>query len=289
METSQTPVIPIRQAMVRIAGYEVLSICMANDSIGAGVRMICGLLGVSYPRQLRKLQSDPDFRDCLIMARVEIAGQQRVAYFIIAEFIPLWLKGIHPSKVAPEARETLEEFRSVAVQTLRAYFFPQTNAQPQAASPRQPPPQPPQPSPAAPAVSVFDMLRAIGGQIVEVANRMEQEYREMEAWRNRMERQHDQEVEWMTDAKHQMLLQREEMEIFWSIVLGKASATEDALSADHHQTLEFLLRYHQRVTGQPRAQIQRELLMAVGVADLSHLQEKDWKQIVTWFRQRLGW
>src|SRR5262249_37168640 len=120
-----------------------------------------------------KLQTDPDFRDCLILAKVEIAGKKRVAYFIIAEFIPLWLKGIHPSKVAPEARETLAEFRSVAVQTLRAFFFPESKAQQQSAAPKQEPAQ------ALPAqddgsLSVYDLHRAL-------ISRMEQEDREKEA------------------------------------------------------------------------------------------------------------
>lgn len=140
MKTSHTPVIPARQAMVRIAGYDILSICMANGTIGAGVRMICDLLGVDHPGQVRKLQADSAFHDCFILAKVEIAGKQRVTRFIIAEFIPLWLKEIHPSKVKPEARETLIEFQRVAVQALRAFFFPEARAQ-QSAPPKEQPKQ----------------------------------------------------------------------------------------------------------------------------------------------------
>jgi hypothetical protein len=43
-----------------------------------------------------------------------------------------------------------------------------------------------------------------------------------------------------------------------------------------------------RTTGQPLAAIKRELLKMVGAAESGHLQEADWKQIVAWFRQRLG-
>jgi hypothetical protein len=71
--------------------------------------------------------------------------------------------------------------------------------------------------------------------------------------------------------------------------LGNTSATEGALSADHQQTLQLLLRREQQVTGQPRAALERELLKAVDVAELRYLQENDWKQVVGWFRQRLGW
>jgi hypothetical protein len=33
MATSQTPVIPIKQAMVEIAGYQILAICTEDGSI----------------------------------------------------------------------------------------------------------------------------------------------------------------------------------------------------------------------------------------------------------------
>ncbi len=298
METSQTPVIPSRQAMVRIAGYEVLAICTADGNVAAGVRMICGLLGIHYLRQMRKLQTDPDFRDCLILAKIEIAGQQRVVWFIIAEFIPLWLKGIHPSKVAPEARETLEEIRSVAVQALRAFFFPETREQPQAAPPKEAPKQVPPSSPQATPVasSVPELLRALAGNALALADtaltlaaRVEQDGVKQEQRLGLLEHQQAQDVAWMADAHHQMQLQREATEVLWSVVLGSASAPEEALSADQQHTLQLLLRYHQQATGQPARATEREVLSLVGAAGLSHLRQEDWKPILAWFRQRLGW
>ncbi|HEY7124925.1 MAG TPA: phage antirepressor N-terminal domain-containing protein [Ktedonobacterales bacterium] len=310
VKTSRTPIIPFKQAMIRIAGYEILAICTADGNTAAGVRMICDLLGVDRPSQIHKLQTDSAFRDCLILAQVEIAGKQRVAHFIIAEFIPLWLKGIEPSRVKPEARETVEELRSVAVQALRAFFFPGAKTQ-QQSTPLPKPEAHPLPPPDLTSVSVYDLLRAIARHTETVANhleqehgemeawkveidravinRLEQEHREMEAWKAQIDRQRDQEAAWKAEMQHQLQLQREQTEVLWSVVLGNASASEEALSADQQQALQLLLHHQHKLTGQPRATIQRELLAVVGVAGLSHLQQKDWKQVLAWFRQRQGW
>jgi hypothetical protein len=271
--------------MVRIAGYEVLSICTADGSVAAGVRMICGLLGIHYLRQLRKLQTDPDFRDCLILAKVEIAGQQRVVWFIIAESIPLWLKGIHPSKVAPEARETLEEFRSVAVQTLRAFFFPETREPPkQSAPPKPEPPQPPLPPPDAPPVSMFDMLRT-------VINSMEQEHHEIQAWKARLTTvEQEQRVLADQHTKAQRQLQALQTEVLALQTARKDSppAADAALSGEHEEVLYVLLYCAELITGQPEEDLGRELLAKAGVQEMGQIREADWFDMVVWLVKRLG-
>jgi hypothetical protein len=129
---------------------------------------------------------------------------------------------------------------------------------------------------------VFDMLRA-------VINRVEQDHREMEAWKAQIDRQRNEEAAWKAEMHHQMQLQREATEVLWSVVLGSASAPEGALSTDQQQALQLLLHHQHKVTGQPRAALERELLALVGVAEFRHPQQADWKPIMAWFRQRLGW
>jgi hypothetical protein len=127
-----------------------MAVLFENNSIGASVRMTCDLLGVDHRDQIRKIRADRAIHDSLVLAIVETEGGPQETNVIIAEAIPLWLKGIHPSKVAPEARETLEEFRNVAVETLRAFFFPETREQPrQSAPPKLEPEAQPLPPPKA--------------------------------------------------------------------------------------------------------------------------------------------
>lgn len=289
MDAQMTPIIPIKQVLVSFAGHEFLAVQLPDGRIAVVLRHFCEALHLNFWGQIERIQVNQALSKNLLLVRIKTPGGPQVVHALVVSALSLWLGGFRLGRHSEEKQALIRLLQTDAADAFTSHFYkvdPQAQPQPQAKAPQ--PPQPPLPS-SAPAVSVFDALRAIGGQIVEVANRMEQEYQEMAAWRNSMERQHEAEVAWMTDAKHQMQLQREEMEIFWSIVLGKASAAEGPLSADHHQTLEFFLHYHQRVTGQPRAAIERELLKAIGVVDLSHLQESDWKRVVAWFRQQLGW
>ncbi len=137
METSQTPVTPIRQAMVNIAGHRVLGVLLEGGHVAASLRMICDLLGLSYPAQMRKIRADRAIQDSLILAVVKTAGGPQETNVIIAEAIPIWLAHIHENKVAPEVRDTLIEFQRVAVQTLRAFFFPEEKTRQQSAPPKE--------------------------------------------------------------------------------------------------------------------------------------------------------
>jgi hypothetical protein len=228
--------------------------------------MICDLLGVDRPTQMHKLQTDSAFRDCLILARVEIGGQQRTAHFISAEFITLWLKGIHPSKVAPEVRETLEEFRSVAVQTLRAFFFSETKGQPHSASPKQEPKAAPLPQQDEQPPTAPELLR-------RAAARMEQDQREAAAWQAEIQRS----VRFLA----------EEREALWLVVTHHAPAFPGALSADHLRTLHLLLRACHLVNGQPIGDLEHELATLLGVAQISQIQEAAWERLLAWVAQRL--
>jgi hypothetical protein len=151
METTRTAITPVKQAFVEIAGHTVLAFLLPDGRIAAAFRMICNILGISHRTQVRSVQANPTIADLLLLVKIEIVGTPQEMNVIIAEAIPMWLASIHESKVAPEARETLEEFQRVAVQTLRAFFFPEEKTRQQSAPPREEAQRaaPPQPEPAA--------------------------------------------------------------------------------------------------------------------------------------------
>jgi hypothetical protein len=304
VKTSLTPLIPVDQSVVTIAGHEIPAVRLSDGNVGAPLRAFCEMLHLDYSTQVQKVRTHPAIYDKLVLVLLKTSGGSQEANIIIAEAIPIWLTSMHISRVAPQSRELLRICQRDAARTIRSKFFPEVQGQQQSIPPRPKPstpqqqqstpkqepkqsppprsaPQPaPLPPPDVPSMSVYDMLRA-------VINRMEQEHRETEARQARIDREHHEDVAWKAEMHHQMQLQREQTEVLWSVILGSASANEGALSADHLQMLELMMSYHQKVTGQPRAAIQRELLATVGVAELRHLQETDWKQIVGWFRQRL--
>lgn len=319
MKISQTPIVPVKQAMVRIAGYDILAICMADGNTAAGLRMICDLLGVDRVGQLRKLQVDPAFRGCLILARVEIAGKQQVARFIIAEFIPLWLKGIHPSKVAPEARETLEEIRSVAVDALRAFFFPETKAQPQAAPPKDEPKRsaPPRQEPDYDALPPPEEEgeNAYWGYMIWAHDGLERHIRGLDAFQKRTEawmvqaqqyfeedaevlNQHTKILNQHTEALNEfkkelkaLVAQVRQLEGQMGALTARVTRLETPgpLNAEHLGEMRGLMQALGHQTGQQAPALERELAAAFGVEVLEQLPEAGWGQIAAWLHQRLGW
>lgn len=266
METSKTPVIPIRQAIVKIAGHNVLGVLLTGNRIAASSRMICDLLGIDHRTQIRKILADRAIYDSLLLAQVEIAGKKRVANVIIAEAIPIWLAHIHENKVAPEARETLMEFQRVAVQTLRAFFFPETRAQPKSAPPKQEPESAPLPPPQEPPVSELDYFRlgieGIGRKEAKQDARLDK---------------HDQQIAMVIEEVDRIAEQVTDL------------AETGPLEWEHKIELRIRLQALEYQTGQPGFVLGRELVATFGVEVIEQLPEARWGQIVAWFKKRLGW
>ncbi len=271
METSKTPVIPIRQAIVKIAGHNVLGVLLTGNRIAASSRMICDLLGIDHRTQIRKILADRAIYDSLLLAQVEIAGKKRVANVIIAEAIPIWLAHIHENKVAPEARETLMEFQRVAVQTLRAFFFPETREPPHSAPPKQE--AEPLPPPQEPPLTGLEHLH-IGIESI-----------------GQKERQHDARLK-----QHAARLDKHEARI--EMIFEEVARVEDQVTDlaetgplvwEHQIVLRTRLEALEHQTGQTTGALKRELAATFGVEVIEQLPEARWGQIVAWFQQRLGW
>ncbi|HEY7125782.1 MAG TPA: phage antirepressor N-terminal domain-containing protein [Ktedonobacterales bacterium] len=267
METSKTPVIPIRQAIVNIAGHNVLGVLLTGNRVAASTRMICDLLGVDHRTQIRKILANRAIYDSLLLAQVEIAGRKRVANVIIAEAIPMWLAHIHESKVAPEARETLIEFQRVAVQTLRAFFFPETREQSQSAPPKPEPVAAPIPPPQEPPLSGLDHIH-IG------IDSIGQKEMEQDARLDRLEKQR------AGDYKV--------LEILCEQISDLMDA-DGSLAWEHQIVLHTRLKALEHHSGQSRGALERELADTFGVQVIEQLPEASWGRIMAWFEQRLGW
>lgn len=314
MKVSQTPVTPVKQAMVKIAGHNILAVVFDDNSIGAGVRMICDLLGVHHIAQLRKIRADRAIHDKLILATVQTAGGPHETNVIIAEAIPIWLKGIEPSRVSPEARQTLMEFQRVAVDALRTFFFPEAKAQPsappkqkpaQALPPKEepkqsaPPKQEPEPATLPPSEEEDEMAyweEMSGGMIG-----LEKQLRRFYAFQKRTEGQMvrvqqyfqedavalNQHEERLNALAAQVKHQGEQLGTLTELV--NRLMTPGSLTAEHQGELRARLRAVAHQARQPVSAIERELAAACGVETISQLPEARWGEIAAWFQQRLGW
>ncbi len=288
MSADQTPVKPIKQAVVVIAGHAILAVLFENNQIGASIRMICDLLGIDHRRQIRKIRADRAIHDKLILAIVETDGGPQETNVIIAEAIPLWLKGIEPGRVKPEARATLEEFQRVAVQTLRAFFFPEEKTQQHSAPPRpEPEAAPLPPPPQEPPLSGLDHLHlgidSIGRKDAEQDARLtslEQNQAKQGARLDRAERHLGQQYDEMTIVFEEMNRLKEQVTNL---------ASTGPLAFAHQVELHTRLKALEHHSGQARGALERELADTFGVQVIEQLAEADWGRILAWFQQRLGW
>jgi hypothetical protein len=311
METSQTPVIPVKQAMVNIAGHSVLGVLLEGGYVAASLRMICDLINVDYMGQMRKIRADRAIYDSLILATVETAGGPQETNVIIAEAIPIWLKAIQPSRVSPAARETLIEFQRVAVQTLRAFFFPETKAGPaQSAPPKEapaqsaPPKEEPEPASLPPPEEEVPYWHGIYGGLIG----LEQHTRELAVFQKRTKAEMVRIQQYLTEHadalnRHDEALQQikemlrqheawignlsEQVQMLTALVNRLLAA--GSLTADHYGELRARIRAAAHQAGQPASAIERELTAALGVETLSQLTESAWGEIAAWFQARLGW
>jgi hypothetical protein len=218
MKTTRTPITPVKQAFVEIAGHRILAFLLPDNRIVAAFRMICNLLGVDHRSQLRRVQADPTLSNLLMVVKIDIVGTPQEMNVIVAEAIPMWLANIHESKVALEARETLAEFQRVAVQTLRAFFFPEPRAQQQRSAPPKAPP-PPLPAQDDLSLSAYDLFRAAIARLEQedlqrearLIQRFEQGHQRLEARIDSVDRQHVEDVARMAEKGHEISLQAEQI------------------------------------------------------------------------------
>ncbi|HEY7126696.1 MAG TPA: phage antirepressor N-terminal domain-containing protein [Ktedonobacterales bacterium] len=301
METTRTAITPVKQALVEIAGHAVLAFLLPDGRIAAAFRMICNILGVNHRGQIRSVQADSTISDLLLLVKIDIMGTPQEMNVIIAEAIPMWLANIHESKVAPEARETLMEFQRVAVDALRAFFFPETKAQ-HSAPPKEEPKHsaPPKQEPAAPPpleedeMAYMDNLAAghIGQELHLRALvafqkrteaqmiRVQQYFEEDAAGLNRHE-------ERLNALAAQVKQQGEQMSTL-SALVNRLMAS-DLLTADHQGEMRARIQAVAHQAGQSASAIEHELAAAFGVETIGQLPEARWGEIAAWFHQRLGW
>lgn len=300
MKTSQPPVTPVKQSTVIIAGFEIIVVLLADGRVAAAFHMFCDMLSLAYTSQVRKVQAHPTIGDCLISAYIETNGGIQEANVIIAEAIPIWLSGIHPNKVSPEARKILDICQLDAVRTIRQKFFLEVEAESgQTLPPKEEPAQtlPPKEEPAQsappkeepePAVlppeeesyTYWDHMAL--GQIG-----LEQEMRELLKFMRQAKADREQIIELF--QRHKKRLDRLEAQVDALNEQVKHLSAGTLLTTIHQAQLQVLIRAWEFKSGQPASTIEQELAAAFGVETVSQITEAAWGEMMAGFRDRLGW
>jgi hypothetical protein len=275
MQPEMSPLIPVDQAVIHFAGHDFLIVRFSDGRVAVVFSHLCEALDLDRWGQTKRIQASSTLSKNFLLVRIKTPGGPQVVNALVTSVLSLWLGGFRMGRLSEEKRALIRLLQTDAADAFNSHFYTvdtQARQQQQAEAPSHV--QQSVPQQIATPLSVPEMVRAL-------ADRIEQD-------ELKKARQHAEDVAKQAEMQHQLQLQQGEIAVLWSVLLSRASAGEGALSADHHQTLELLMDQDHRVTGQPLAAIRRELLKMVGAAGLDHLQETDWKQIVAWFRQRMG-
>ena len=84
------------------------------------VKDICKNIGLGYPSQYEKIQSDDSYESKLI--KVQTAGGMQEVFTIPIGKLNGWLFSINPNKVKPEVKEKLIEYKKECFDVLNSYF-----------------------------------------------------------------------------------------------------------------------------------------------------------------------
>lgn len=82
-----------------------------------------GVMGLSWPRQFAKLSADQTA--CVAFKAIQLPGddQARRAMGVSLDTFAVWLARLQPSRVRPEARDTVIAYQREAGRALREHFF----------------------------------------------------------------------------------------------------------------------------------------------------------------------
>jgi hypothetical protein len=274
-----TPLIPIKQVVVSFAGHEFLAVQLPGGQIAVVFRHFCEALDLNFVGQMQRIQANPTLSQNFLLVRITTPGGPQVVYVLTISVLSLWLGGFRLGRLSEEKRRIIIQLQEHAEAAFARPFQVSETVEPPKEEPKAP--LPPASS------SVAELLRTLAGTAMELAGRVEQDGVSLEQRLGLVERQQMADAAWKAEMHHQMQLQHEQIEVLWSVVLGRASAPEDALSADQQHTLQLLLHYHQQAKGQPTRAAEREVLGLVGAAGLHQLRQEDWKPILAWFRKQM--
>ncbi len=300
MRASQSPVIPVKQSTVIIAGFEIIVVLLADGRVAAAFRMFCEMLHLDYSTQVQKVRAHRTIGDCLISAFIETVQGKQEANVIIAEAIPIWLAGIHPNRVSPEARKILDICQLDAVRTIRQKFFLEVEAESgqtlppkeepaQTLPPKEEPAQavPPKEEPEPAALPPEEESSTYWDHMALGQIGLEQEVRELLKFVRQAKADREQIIELF--QRHQKRLDRLEAQVEALTEQVKHLSAGTLLTAVHQAQLQVLIRAWEFKSGQPASAIEQELAAAFGVETVSQITEAAWGEMMAGFRDRLGW
>jgi P22_AR N-terminal domain len=117
-----SPVQPTRQEVISLFDSFIVTVSLPDGHIGATLGSLCDALGLVQNSQSRCIRLDDVLADELLSVAIQTNNGAQIASVLTAWAIPLWLSGVHTSRVAESKRPAILAFKKQAANVLYEHF-----------------------------------------------------------------------------------------------------------------------------------------------------------------------
>lgn len=117
-----SPIQPTRQEVISLFDSFVAAVLLPDGCIGATLASLCDALGLTQNSQSRRIRLDEVLSGELVYIAIETNQGIQTRAVLTAWTIPLWLTGIHVTRLAESKRAAILAFKREAADTLYRHF-----------------------------------------------------------------------------------------------------------------------------------------------------------------------
>ena len=113
---------PLVHRIVPFHGDELIAVQQPDGTVYVHFGRICDNLGLSRPSQARKVAAHSVLQTGMVSLPIETEGGLQTAHCLRVDLLPLWMAGLHASRVKAQMRPKLERYQAEAAQVLWQAF-----------------------------------------------------------------------------------------------------------------------------------------------------------------------
>ena len=256
---------PLTPSIVPCHQRPVVAVRLPDRRIAATHQSLCEAVNLDRTGQLQHIRRNRMLRKQLLLVPILTEGGYQQMDVLISWAIPIWLGGVHLTRLAPEKQELIIAFQEQIVETIERYFAA-LDAEEKA-----------QPAPAQAQKAPHSALE----MHIEAWQETEREWEARETrYEGRIAALEQQQAQ--IQARLAALEQRD----------GGARGEEPPsqagriLSQAHIGQVYALAQHHRRQSGEPISEMLRDLAETFGVPDMSDIPDEGWDYILRWFWSR---
>ena len=269
--TTGASITPTRQDIVTLFDAPIVAVLLPDGRIGATLASLCDALGLTQNSQARRIRMDDVLASELLPVLIDTTKGAQSLGVLTAWAIPLWLTGLHTSRIAEEKRAAILVYKREAANVLYRHF----SQAPQIAPPTTLVPAEPIEKPMAPGDdATLDAWRGY--------------HQAMIAW---LDWQSDM-AAWRTETSTRLDGLQSEVESLHEVVRLVPELLERmgpaTLSPEHQATVQAMAKRLHDVSGYAFSTIYTDLNQSFRVGKYSDIPDASWRDVSAWYSARIA-